>query len=130
MSARISIRGFNQNQLGFTLDGIPLGDMSYGNHNGLHISRAIINENIGVTRVSQDAGSLGTASTSNLGGTIEFASRTPGDDMAVSMAGTYGADDTKRAFVRFDSGALTEGGRKGSLERRCRHRLSGCHHLG
>ncbi|HQR91309.1 MAG TPA: Plug domain-containing protein, partial [Caulobacter sp.] len=25
-SARISIRGFNQNQLGFTLDGVPLGD--------------------------------------------------------------------------------------------------------
>ena len=43
-SSRISIRGFSQNQLGFTLDGIPLGDMSYGNHNGLHISRAIISE--------------------------------------------------------------------------------------
>ena len=40
-SSRISIRGFNQNQLGFTLDEVPLGDMSYGNHNGLHISRAI-----------------------------------------------------------------------------------------
>jgi len=41
---RISVRGFNQNQLGFTLDDIPLGDMSYGNWNGLHISRAIIDE--------------------------------------------------------------------------------------
>ena len=39
-STRISLRGFNQNRLGFTLDGIPLGDMSYGNSNGLHISRA------------------------------------------------------------------------------------------
>src|SRR5689334_16540387 len=38
-STRISIRGFNQNQIGFTLDGVPLGDMSYGNFNGLHISR-------------------------------------------------------------------------------------------
>ena len=38
----INIRGFNQNQLGFTLDGVPLGDMSYGNTNGLHISRAIL----------------------------------------------------------------------------------------
>jgi outer membrane receptor protein involved in Fe transport len=34
-STRITVRGFNQNQLGFTLDGVPLGDMSYGNHNGL-----------------------------------------------------------------------------------------------
>ncbi|RZK90048.1 MAG: Plug domain-containing protein, partial [Methylobacterium sp.] len=38
-STRISLRGFNQNQLGFTLDGVPLGDMSYGNVNGLHVSR-------------------------------------------------------------------------------------------
>lgn len=38
-STRVTIRGFNQNQLGFTFDGIPLGDMSYGNHIGLHISR-------------------------------------------------------------------------------------------
>ena len=29
-STRIVVRGFNQNQMGFTLDGIPLGDMSYG----------------------------------------------------------------------------------------------------
>ena len=34
-AVRISVRGFNQNQLGFTLDDIPLGDMSYGNWNGL-----------------------------------------------------------------------------------------------
>ena len=27
-STRVTIRGFNQNQLGFTLDGIPLGDMT------------------------------------------------------------------------------------------------------
>jgi iron complex outermembrane receptor protein len=46
-AVRISIRGFGQNQLGFTLDDVPLGDMSYGNLNGLHISRALIDENMG-----------------------------------------------------------------------------------
>src|SRR3954467_15730625 len=71
-STRFSIRGFNQNQLGFTLDGIPLGDMSYGNNNGLHISRAVSSENIGSVILAQGAGSLATASTSNLGGTLEF----------------------------------------------------------
>ena len=76
-STRISIRGFNQNQLGFTLDGVPLGDMSYGNHNGLHISRAIISENVGRVEVAQGAGALAAASSSNLGGTIEFFSRAP-----------------------------------------------------
>ena len=60
-SSRISIRGFSQQQLGFTLDGVPLGDMSYGNHNGLHISRAIISENVGRVEVAQGAGSLSAA---------------------------------------------------------------------
>src|SRR6202040_1637742 len=69
---RISVRGFNQNQLGFTLDDVPLGDMSYGNLNGLHISRAIIDENMGRVTLSQGTGALETASTSNLGGTVQF----------------------------------------------------------
>lgn len=114
-STRISIRGFNQNQLGFTLDGIPLGDMSYGNHNGLHISRAIISENIATTRVSQGAGSLGTASTNNLGGTLEFQSRNPSEQFGAALSATYGADETKRGFVRIDSGALVDGGLRASI---------------
>ncbi|WP_267393776.1 MULTISPECIES: TonB-dependent receptor [unclassified Sphingomonas] len=113
-STRISLRGFNQNQLGFTLDGVPLGDMSYGNVNGLHISRAIISEDIGATTVAQGAGSLGTASTSNLGGTIQFTSRAPSDIAGIQASGTYGSDDTYRAFVRLDSGDIG-GGLKGYL---------------
>ena len=109
-SSRISIRGFSQQQLGFTLDGVPLGDMSYGNHNGLHISRAIISENVGRVEVAQGAGSLSAASTSNLGGTIEFSSREPAETFGVEASGTYGSEDTKRAFVRIDSGELAPGG--------------------
>ena len=85
-SARISIRGFNQNQLGFTLDGVPLGDMSYGNHNGLHISRAVISENLGEVEVAQGSGALGTASSSNLGGTVKFSQRAPSDEMGLTTA--------------------------------------------
>ncbi|HEX8446018.1 MAG TPA: TonB-dependent receptor [Sphingomonas sp.] len=112
-SSRISIRGFNQNQLGFTLDGVPLGDMSYGNSNGLHISRAIISENLGSTSVAQGAGALGTASTGNLGGTILFTSRAPSEDTDIAVSGTYGSDATYRGFVRLDSGDLTGNGLKG-----------------
>jgi iron complex outermembrane recepter protein len=103
-SQRVSIRGFNQNQLGFTLDGIPLGDGTYGNNNGLHISRAITSENIGVTRVSQGAGSIGTQATNNLGGTLEFMSLDPKGGFGVDANLTYGSEDTKRAFVRIRAG--------------------------
>jgi iron complex outermembrane receptor protein len=108
-STRFSIRGFNQNQLGFTLDGIPLGDMSYGNNNGLHISRAISSENIGRVAVSQGAGALGTASTSNLGGTVQFVTLGPADDFGVNAAQTLGSDSTSRTFVRVDTGLLASG---------------------
>ncbi len=105
-STRITLRGFNQNQLGFTLDGVPLGDMSYGNTNGLHISRAIIADNIGQTRVSQGAGALGTASTSNLGGTLEFFSRAPQSELGIAGNVTYGDSNTFRAYGTLDTGDL------------------------
>lgn len=108
-STRITIRGFNQNQLGFTLDGVPLGDMSYGNHNGLHISRAISSENIDQVTVAQGAGSLATASTSNLGGTVQFTSRRPAKEAGAYIAGTLGSEKTGRGFVRLETGELSTG---------------------
>ena len=105
-STRLSIRGFNQLQLGFVLDGIPLGDMSFGNHNGLHISRALIAENLGFLEVSQGSGSLDTASTSNLGGTVRFSSRRPQAQREFTFAQTVGSDDTFRTFVRYDTGDI------------------------
>ncbi|QGP79226.1 TonB-dependent receptor [Sphingobium sp. CAP-1] len=109
-SQRVTIRSFNQNQLGFTFDGIPLGDMSYGNHNGLHVTRAVSSENIGSVRVSQGAGSLGTQSTGNLGGTVETFSADPADYLSGGvLAGqgnlTYGSDETWRGFARMALGS-------------------------
>lgn len=106
---RVSIRSFNQNQLGFTLDGIPLGDASYGNVNGLHISRAITSENVGEVRVSQGAGSIGTQATNNLGGTLEFFSRDPADTFGVHAEGTYGSENTVRLFGRVETGDIGGG---------------------
>ena len=114
-SSRITLRGFNQNQLGFTLDGVPLGDMAYGNSNGLHISRAIISENLGTASVAQGSGALGTASTSNLGGTIEFTSRAPSQAFDIAGSATYGSDSTYRGFIRLDTGDMTGNGLKGYI---------------
>ena len=113
-STRISVRGFAQNQLGFTLDGVPLGDMSYANFNGLHISRAITSENIGRSTLSQGAGALSTASTSNLGGTIQFYSMDPGDELGGVLQGTYGSENAWTTFARLESGDIG-GGIKGYI---------------
>jgi iron complex outermembrane receptor protein len=105
-AVRISVRGFNQNQLGFTLDDIPLGDMSYGNWNGLHISRAISDENIGRVVLSQGTGALETASTSNLGGTLQFYSADPSDKRSVTVNQAFGSWSAYRTFARYESGLL------------------------
>lgn len=105
-SARITIRGFDQNRLGFTLDGVPLGDMSYGNYNGLHVSRAAIGEDLGRIELAQGAGSLATASSSNLGGTLQFFTRSPSEDFHVQTDLTVGSENTVRAFGRVDTGAI------------------------
>ncbi|WP_377158005.1 TonB-dependent receptor plug domain-containing protein [Roseateles sp. UC29_93] len=109
-STRFTVRGFSQNQIGFTLDDVPLGDMSYGNFNGLHISRAISSENVGRASLSQGAGALETASSSNLGGTLQFYSSDPLDKFGFRASQTIGSDSAARTFLRVDSGR--DGGRR------------------
>lgn len=108
-NASLYIHGFNQNQLGFTLDGIPLGDQSYGNYNGLSPQRAVISENIANAAVATGAGSLGTASTSNLGGTLEFTSSDPKLHAGGQLSQTFGSWSTFRTFARIDTGEFGNG---------------------
>ncbi|MET0309004.1 MAG: TonB-dependent receptor plug domain-containing protein [Sphingomonas sp.] len=109
-NAQIFIHGFAGNQLGYTMDGIPLGDQSYGNYNGLSPQRAVISENVGRVIVATGAGDLATASNSNLGGTVETFSSNPLDKFGVQAAQTVGSFSTSRTFVRIDSGNLGGGG--------------------
>lgn len=105
-NAQIFIHGFAANQLGYTMDGIPLGDQSYGNYNGLSPQRAIISENVGRVVVSTGAGDLATASNSNLGGTVETYSSAPLEKFGLQASQTVGSYDTSRTFVRIDTGAF------------------------
>ena len=114
-STTLSIRGFNQNQLGYTLDSVPLGDMSYSNHNGLHISRALISENIDQVQLAQGSGDLEVASTSNLGGSLQYMSRQPSLERGLETNLSVGSDQYRRASVRLDSGELAGFGGRASL---------------
>jgi hypothetical protein len=54
-NAQLFIHGFSVSQLGYTMDGVPLGDQNYGNFNGLSPQRAVISENVGRTVVATGA---------------------------------------------------------------------------
>lgn len=109
-NAQIFIHGFNFQQLGYTMDGVPLGDQNYGNYNGLAPQRAVISENVGRVVVTTGAGDLATPSTSNLGGTVETFSADPLPHLGVQVDQTLGSFDTQRTYVRIDSGAFGPGG--------------------
>ncbi|MFT8674417.1 MAG: TonB-dependent receptor [Acetobacter sp.] len=111
-SISLYIRGFNQSQIGFTLDDIPLGDQSFGAWNGLPQTAAVISENVGSASVSQGAGALNVAATSALGGAIQMYTADPSDKMGGTIQQTFGSNDTFRTFARFNSGKLNESGTK------------------
>ena len=103
-STQITLHGFDQSRLGFTLDGIPLGNMSYGTTTGLQVTRAISSDNLSTVELAQGAGALGTASNTNLGGTIQFYSADRDSIAGARINQVIGSDSTTRTFVRLDTG--------------------------
>ena len=103
------VHGFSLQQLGYTFDNVPLGDQQYGNYNGLSPSRAVSSENVSRVVLSSGAGDLGTASVSNLGGTIATYSREPNAERGGHLAQTFGSYDALRTFARLESGDFWNG---------------------
>ncbi len=124
-NAQLFIHGFAANQLGYTMDGLPLGDQSYGNYNGLSPQRAVISENVSRVVVSTGAGDLATASNSNLGGTIETYSSNPLKAFGIQAAQTIGSYKASRTFVRVDSGSFGPGGANSAYVSGVRQRARG-----
>ncbi|WP_029915488.1 TonB-dependent receptor [Caulobacter sp. UNC358MFTsu5.1] len=103
------VHGFSIQQLGFTLDGVPLGDQQYGNYNGLSPQRAVISENVSRVILSSGAGDLGVASTSNLGGAIETFTRDPLAERGGQYNQTLGSYAANRMYLRLETGDLGGG---------------------
>lgn len=105
-SQRISLRGFNHTQLGYTLDGIPMGNTDYHSGDGLSVTRAWISENLAELELAQGSGALGTASTSNLGGTVQLYTDNPSSLPGVRLNATGGSYGFRRGYIRADTGNL------------------------
>lgn len=103
-STRVTMRGFQTQQIGQVFDGITLGDMSYGNFNGLGVGRAIDSENLQDATVTQGSGALGTASSNNLGGVVQYTSSDPRNDAGFTLRQMAGMANARRSFGRYDTG--------------------------
>lgn len=108
-STTITMRGFQSGQVGQTFDGITLGNMQYGNFNGLNIGRAVDADNLADASVQQGTGALGTASSNTLGGVVQYLSDDPRNDRRFSLRQMVGEANARRTAGRFDTGLLSSG---------------------
>ncbi|MCJ1961689.1 TonB-dependent receptor [Novosphingobium mangrovi (ex Hu et al. 2023)] len=116
------IHGFAINQLGYSLDGMPLGDLSYGNIAGITPQRAMVSETMGNVVVSTGAGDLAMPSNINLGGGIEMTTSDPKAKASAEVRQTVGSYGTSRTFVRLDTGEFDADGTNAGYVSVVRHR--------
>lgn len=110
-STAYSIRGFqtnlDQQQVGITIDGLPNGGSNYGG--GAKANRYIDTMNIRTVEVSQGTADIGSLSNEALGGTINFVTSDPLDEMRVRLSGSVGDFAASRYYGRFDTGSVLGG---------------------
>lgn len=110
-STAVSIRGFQTNldtqQIGITVDGLPNGGSGYGG--GSKANRFIDSMNLRTVEVSQGTADIGTLSNESLGGTLNFVTGDPIDEMRVRLSGSAGDFESTRYYGRFDTGLLMGG---------------------
>jgi len=108
-ATRITMRGFQSSQVGQTFDGITLGDMSYGNFNGLSIGRAVDADNLADATVTQGGSALQTASSNNLGGVVQYTSADPANLRGFSARQMFGMANARRSALHFETGLMSVG---------------------
>lgn len=97
----LSIRGFNSDQLGFTVNGVPVNDS--GNY-AVYPQEFIDTENVCQTSVAQGSTELETASGGASGGAVSIITCDPTDQRRVRASQTVGGLHMTRSYVRFDTG--------------------------
>lgn len=103
-ATQIYIRGFDKNQIGQVLDGVPLGGgLTAG---GAPANRFIDMENLNQVNVSQGSADISSPSNSALGGTIAYSTDAPKNKQTATYAHTSGSYNMTRDFVRYDSGLI------------------------
>jgi iron complex outermembrane receptor protein len=99
----LSVRGIDQSQMGFVLDGMPLGDP----HNYLpDTNEWIDNENIQSVSLTQGTSELSSPVLSASGGLVEVETRDPSHQMGGTLSESGGNFHSSREFVRFETGDI------------------------
>jgi iron complex outermembrane receptor protein len=98
----VFVRAFNFQQIGFVLDGIPMGRSDQ--FGGSPIYRYVDNENLGRVTASQGTGEVSQPSYASLGPIVAYSTISPSLKPGLTLVGTAGSNSLERTFVKVQSG--------------------------
>ncbi|MBX7249790.1 MAG: TonB-dependent receptor [Caulobacteraceae bacterium] len=97
----LRLRSFDGNRVSLTWDGMPLNDT--GNY-AIFSNQLLDSELIERVTVNLGTTDVDSPTASATGGTINYISRNPDDEMGLTLRGSLGSDNYHRIFGMFDSG--------------------------
>lgn len=98
----VTVRAFNLQQIGFVLDGVPMGRSdAFG---GSPIFRYVDNENLGSVVASPGAGDVSLPSYASLGPIVSYNTVDTSDEPGGMIAYTLGDDNLERSFIKLETG--------------------------
>lgn len=106
-SYEIYLRGLTDEQIGFSIDGVPTGDSR--TQGGGPANRFLDSSNIGRIVVSQSSGEIGSPTRFGLGGFINFGTSDPTQDPEFTVEASGGSYDHRRLFARANFGEFHPG---------------------
>ena len=106
---KLSIRGFDNTRISQTFDGVPLNDS--GNY-ALYSNQQLDSELIEQVNVNLGATDVDSPTAAASGSTINYRTRTPGEDFGVKLVGSAGDFSFFRIFGMVDTGVFTPWGTK------------------
>ena len=97
----VSIRGFGSDQIGFTVNGVPVNDS--GGY-AFYAQEMIDKENVCSASVAQGSPELESPNSGATGGAVSIITCDPTDKRRVRVSQTLGGLDLNRTFIRVDTG--------------------------
>lgn len=101
----LSVRGFNSDQLGFTINGVPVNDS--GNF-AVYPQEYIDQENVCTMSVAQGSPDSESPHAGATGGNVSITTCDPEDKQRVRASLTLGGLNLQRTYVRVDSGRFAD----------------------
>ncbi|MBC2606509.1 TonB-dependent receptor [Pelagicoccus albus] len=103
----VRVRAFSIDNLGVTLDGVPVGNSNP--RYGTPIGRMVDSANLTTIKISQGAGDVTTPAYQALGGSMQYFTKDPSKEAGAYVSASYGSFDHLSMFAKYEMGEIVPG---------------------